>query len=107
LLPGHQFLKCIPGWLGHQQFDGYCEKLQLAFEYNGRQHYEYVPHFHRNGPQDLEDQQERDRRKDEISFNNYVTIIVVPYWIADKRAYIEKELRSLGGICEAAMQLPM
>lgn len=47
-----KFPKVSPKWLintdgNRLQFDGYCKELNLAFEYNGRQHYKYVEHFHR------------------------------------------------------------
>lgn len=35
------------------ELDGYSELFSIAFEYNGIQHEEYIPHFHRNGIDDL------------------------------------------------------
>ena len=31
---------------GYLELDGYCSELNLAFEYNGPQHYKIVPEFH-------------------------------------------------------------
>jgi hypothetical protein len=47
---GANFPKARPNWLrnsrGNQmELDGYCEDLGLAFEYQGRQHFERVTHF--------------------------------------------------------------
>jgi len=46
-----EFKKSKPNWLktnGNWQLelDGYNEEMGLAFEYNGPQHYEYIPFFH-------------------------------------------------------------
>jgi hypothetical protein len=46
------------------EVDGWNEGLNAGFEQDGVQHYEYVPHLHRNGPADLAALQERDRQKD-------------------------------------------
>jgi hypothetical protein len=47
------FKKYRPRWLrndrGNQmEIDGYSKKLHIGFEYQGRQHYEYVKHFHKD-----------------------------------------------------------
>lgn len=61
------------------EFDGYCEELGLAFEYDGKQHVEYIPHFHRNGEKDLEKQIERDNRKNELCDMNSFILIRIPH----------------------------
>ena len=68
-------LECIE----RLELDGYSEELQLAFEYNGKQHYEYIPHFHRNGEEDLENVQERDERKIRLCKENNITLITIPF----------------------------
>lgn len=82
------------------QLDGYCPELGVAFEYNGRQHYEYMPVFHRNGEEDLKKQKERDARilEDALELDQPVYIIVVPYWLSveDRKTFIWKELWALG-----------
>jgi len=45
-----EFPKVKPRWLGTPrntllELDGYCERLKLAWEYKGQQHYEFVPFF--------------------------------------------------------------
>ena len=59
--------------------DGYSPEFQIAFEYNGRQHYEYVPLFHRNDPENLAKQQARDQMKEELCDRNGIILIVIPY----------------------------
>lgn len=68
-----------PTFLNRLELDGYCENLGLAFEYNGKQHYEYIPHFHRNGIGDLHKQQERDKLKHDLCKENNITLITIPY----------------------------
>ena len=62
---GMEFPSCWPGWLNGLELDGYCEELDIAFEYNGEQHYKYIPYFHNKG-RTLEMQQLRDKQKAEI-----------------------------------------
>lgn len=87
-------------WLPpRRRLDGYNEELRLAFEYNGAQHYRYVPHFHRGGPQDLEQQQQdRDRAVEAACVESWVALIVIPYTVADLERFIRKELFQLGYI---------
>jgi hypothetical protein len=40
-------------------------RLLCCVEADGRQHYEYIPHFHRNGVDDLKEQQKKDSLKDD------------------------------------------
>ena len=52
-----------PEFLEGLELDGYNESLNIAFEYNGIQHYEYNDHFHRGDPENFEKQKERDLKK--------------------------------------------
>ena len=51
----------------------------MAFEYNGIQHYEYVPHFHRNGESDFIAQRERDIKKYKICRDQGINLIIIPH----------------------------
>lgn len=64
-----------------QRFDFYFSfgGKEYAIEYNGIQHYEYVPFFHRNGESDLAVQKDRDARKQEYCKNNNINLIIIPY----------------------------
>lgn len=64
------------------KLDGYNRELGIAFEFNGRQHYEYTPHFHKNGPQDLIYQNQRDEYKKKCCRTNKVWLIIIPYYKA-------------------------
>ena len=68
-----------PDFLEGLELDGYNEELNIAFEYNGIQHYEYIPHFHRNGEQDFETQKARDRKKYRICRERKINLIIIPY----------------------------
>ena len=83
--PSFDFQKCRPKFLqlsnhyrSRLELDGYNEELKLAFEYQGLQHYQYIPYFHKNGPSDLEKQQERDKIKKERCAENEVYLIEIP-----------------------------
>ena len=50
-ITGERFPKHRPTWLKLRggrgmELDGYSESLGLAFEYQGAQHYKFIPHFH-------------------------------------------------------------
>ena len=75
----YKWIKIRPDWLEHLELDGYCEELNLAFEYQGQQHYRYEPYFHRNGIEDFHIQQEHDERKLRITMERGIKIIFIPY----------------------------
>lgn len=83
---------------GRMELDGYNNELRVAFEYQGAQHYEYIPHFHREGPNQLEQQQQRDRLKEELCTDAWIALVIVPYDTLDIQAFIQKELYLLGVI---------
>ena len=82
---GFTFNKIRPDFLKNSktnynlELDYYCKSLNLAFEYNGIQHYQYEPHFHRNGICDFENQKYRDNLKIEGCKKNNIILIIVPY----------------------------
>jgi len=81
LFPDHPFTKVRPLWLGNLEFDCYNEELRIAVEYQGIQHYEYTPIFHRNGPEDFVAQQVRDNRKRCLAFNQFIVLLEIPYTV--------------------------
>lgn len=89
---GETFHRSIwPDWLRNPEtgkgleLDLYNEKLKIAIEYHGRQHYQYVPHFHRKGPHEFEAQKRRDAYKLDICDEHGVYVITVPYYVPDNR----------------------
>lgn len=74
------------------ELDGYCEDLKLAFEYNGKQHYEFVPFWHRTSNA-LDRQKSRDARKARICEEMGIRLIIIPYTENDRlEKCIEKSL---------------
>lgn len=62
------------------ELDGYCENLKLAFEYDGRQHSEFIKYLH-GTQENFEDQQKRDLRKNVLCKRNNITLIRIPYTV--------------------------
>jgi hypothetical protein len=79
------------------ELDCYNSNLNLAVEYNGIQHYKFVPRFHRS-PQDLEGQKYRDNFKAQKCKELGINLIVVPYTVKynDLKPYIMEELKKIG-----------
>jgi hypothetical protein len=73
-----------PDWLRKRtkkyklQLDGYCEELNLAFEFNGPQHYKWVKDFHRTKLHFIE-QKIRDRIKQKVCHKNGTKLIIIKY----------------------------
>lgn len=66
------------------ELDCYNEKLNLALEYNGKQHYKYVPIFHKGDRNAYKSQKDRDELKKAICTLRNITLIVVPYTVPFK-----------------------
>ncbi len=75
---GYNFPKKRPEFLQGLELDGFCKELKISFEYQGRQHYEDIPFFHRT-ENSLEELQERDRLKKELCQKNGITLIEIPH----------------------------
>jgi len=61
------------------ELDGYCEELLLAFEFQGKQHYEFIPYFHNNDYEKFERQQYRDDIKKSYCKQYGITLLEIPY----------------------------
>ncbi len=62
-----------PDWLGLQQFDIFIPEMQLAIEYQGRQHYEPVDFF--GGEEGFLRTQERDKKKARLCSENGIQLV--------------------------------
>lgn len=96
------FQECLPGeefatdrtTIG-MELDGYCSRYRIAFEHDGEQHRVRVPHFQRTEEAFLA-QQMRDRRKDDLCEQAWITLIRVPdrgvLPLKNIRAYVRAQL---------------
>jgi hypothetical protein len=88
-ITGLTFKKVRPKWLNKLELDGYNESNGLGFEYNGKQHYEYVKYYHKSVENFIK-QQERDSIKRKICNRMAINLITIPYQY-DYRNYGDKK----------------
>lgn len=76
------------------ELDCYNEELKIAVEYNGVQHYKYVPYFHKNKEAFL-NQKYRDDMKRRICKEKRIILIEVPYSVKVENIemFIKNELK--------------
>jgi hypothetical protein len=98
---GKSFSKARPDFLSNPitggnnlELDCYNDELKIACEYNGIQHYEFIPYFHKNKDQ-FQTQKYRDDMKRRVCKEQSITLIEVSYTvkIKDIESYIVTELR--------------
>jgi hypothetical protein len=79
------------------ELDCYNRELKLAVEYNGAQHYKYIPFMHRTRDS-FNNQKYRDHIKRELCQKNGINLIEVPYTvkIQDIEEYLTTKLTNLG-----------
>ena len=80
------FINCRPTFLNGLELDGYCKYHELAFEYNGVQHYYYNPVFHKS-KRYFEKQLERDQRKNKLCKEYGLILMTIPYTYTFKSIY--------------------
>lgn len=77
LLPGEKIT--TEEAIGERLFlDIYCDKYKLAIEYHGRQHFQYVEHFHKDKEGFL-DSQRRDERKEDLCKDLGIALVAFRY----------------------------
>jgi hypothetical protein len=78
------------------ELDCFNSKLNLAVEYNGAQHYKFIPYFHKN-KEAFMNQKYRDELKRRMCSDYGINLIEVPYTIPVENIqdYLVKELRRL------------
>lgn len=81
------------------ELDCYSPELKLALEYNGKQHYEFSPIFHKTKT-DFYNQKYRDEIKKRLCYENGIDLIEVPYSVTHERIpfYIDSALQKLGRV---------
>lgn len=78
-----KFKKIRPKWLKNEdgnklELDGYNKEMKIAFEYNGKQHYEFIPFFHRT-KSNFEKRLKDDAFKVEKCADKGICLVIVPY----------------------------
>lgn len=83
----------VTGGNHNLEIDCYDHNLRLGCEYQGKQHYIYIPFFHKNKEAFL-NQKYRDDMKKRMCKENGINLIEVPYTVkvGDIESYIKKEL---------------
>jgi len=97
---GKPFPKARPNFLfngisGHNlELDCYNDELKIAVEYNGEQHYKYIPHFH-TSKDVFYNLKYRDDMKKRLCEQNNITLITVPYTVKhdDIENYIKNNIK--------------
>ncbi len=99
-----KFPKSKPRWLKNKEgayleLDGYNEDLKIAFEHQGKQHYEYNDRFH-SSQKDFEKIKEHDRIKLGECNNRNITLIIIPDIFnilkIDIKDFVKQEFEKLG-----------
>jgi hypothetical protein len=94
-LTGKKYPKKRLDCLNKYELDGYCKELNLAFEYQGQQHYRYYPDFfHNKGKHTFLEQLLRDEIKKRLCTKNDINLIIIPY-TEIKEEYIKQKLIEL------------
>lgn len=101
------FSNCRPDFLRNPvtggrfnlELDCYDESLKLAVEYNGAQHYKYIPYFHKNKEAFL-NQKYRDQLKRYLCRENRINLIEVPNTVPVEKieSYLVEKLKLIGYI---------
>lgn len=83
----------------NMELDCYNEDLKIAAEYQGIQHYKFVPFFHKTQDNFLE-QRRRDMMKKEMCELYGITLITIPYNLRHDKIcfYIKQELKKFDKI---------
>ena len=68
------------------ELDGYCEDLQIAFEYQGIQHYTYPNRYHKS-EEEFRHQVKKDKFKLEICDKSGIYLITIPYNVPHNQIY--------------------
>lgn len=100
-ITSQQFPKKRPNWLlntrsKQMELDGFCEKINVAFEHHGEYHYLQNKHFQREN-ESLERRKADDNTKSDLCKKHNINLIIVPYTIKTNKLknFIFSELSNL------------
>jgi hypothetical protein len=79
-----------PDWLEGLELDVFVPSLNLAFEYQGQQHFHPISLW--GGSNGLQNLQERDKRKAKLCAKNGISLIAIDYTEPLTENYIRKTL---------------
>ncbi len=88
VLLNEKFSKIIPNWLnadligkpgGRRHLDGYSERLRIALEVHGIQHYKYEPFYHKGDVRNFIKQQEVDNLKRHLCAERGILLIEIRF----------------------------
>lgn len=89
------------------ELDGYNDVLKIAFEYQGKQHYEFVPNVNHSFDKFVA-LRAHDREKVERCRQKRIKLIIIPYWeTSADRNLVEFIQRKLNGYSLNALSLPL
>lgn len=95
-LTGLSFPKVRMKKLQYLELDGYNKEIGLAFEYDGKQHTEYIEYFHKT-EDGFHDLVRRDILKEELCYINNIILLRIPHQYDHRnpkalRRYIKRQL---------------
>jgi len=82
-----------PAWLGGLELDVYLPDLELAFEYQGQQHFHPARAW--GGEEAVRGVQERDARKAELCAQQGVTLVAIDYTEPLSETYLRERVQAL------------
>jgi hypothetical protein len=88
-------LNQVTGAKYNLELDCFNPELRLAVEYNGSQHYNYIPFFHKN-KEAFYNQKYRDELKRIRCKDLGIMLIEIPYTEKNIENYLDSQLRLLG-----------
>ncbi len=90
-MTGERFVKTRQ-ILNGLELDGYCEELNAAFEYQGEQHFVYIPKWHKT-EQNFKDRQLRDKLKTSLCSQMGISKINIHHKYAEDRERLVKHIK--------------
>ena len=97
-----QMFPCVrPNWLRNHrtgrnlELDGFCENLNLGFEFDGIQQFKFPNRFHKD-LSDFHRQRKRDRMKNIICKSQNIILIRIRYDVINLELFIRSELKKNG-----------